>query len=75
VSELIAEIGPQRLTLIGAMLIVIVAGYKRLWVWGWQYDEMTKDRDFWRTAAIKGTYMTERTVQLAETAADRALKS
>lgn len=74
--ELLPQIGQwaNTLTVAGVLLAIIVAGYKRLWVWGWQYSEVQKDRDFWREAALHGKYMTERTVQLAETVADKAIR-
>lgn len=64
----------ESLTLVGTLAIIIVAGYKRLWVFGWQFDAMQKDRDFWRESAMKGTYMTERTVQVAESAVEKVSK-
>lgn len=64
----------ESLTLLGVLAIVIVAGYKRIWVWGWQFDAQQKELDFWRDAALRGTYMTERTVQVAETAVGKVLK-
>ena len=34
--------------LVGLMVAVLVGGYLRWWVWGWQFQEMTRDRDEWR---------------------------
>jgi hypothetical protein len=75
-TELLPIVGKlaENLTLIIAMLLVFVAGYKRIWVWGWQYDALAKDRDFWRDAAVQGKYMTERTVHLAEAVANKVEK-
>lgn len=40
-------------------VIIIVAGSRKLWVWGWQYREMEADRDFWRDVALRTVDITE----------------
>ena len=39
---------------------------KRKWVFGWQYNDVVKDRDEWKTAALRGTRIAERVVTLHE---------
>src|SRR4051812_23578556 len=34
---------------------VIWAGVKRWWVFGWTYDDLSTERDYWREAALSGT--------------------
>ena len=33
-------------------VLVLLAGYRQLWVWGHQYRDMVADRDFWRQQAL-----------------------
>lgn len=47
---------------IGVLVIIIVGGIKKLWVWGWQYREMEKDRDFWRDTALRALNISEAAV-------------
>lgn len=47
---------------IGVLVIIIVGGIKKLWVWGWQYREMERDRDFWRDTALRALNISEAAV-------------
>ncbi len=38
---------------IGAV-IVLYTGFKRVWIWGWAYDEKAKEAEFWRSIALRG---------------------
>lgn len=44
--------------------IIFYAGWKRMWVWGYQLEEMRKDRDDWKNMALQGTRFAERAVSL-----------
>lgn len=44
----------------GLLLAIIVAGWRRWWVFGWQYDALAKDRDQWKNLALEGTDLAER---------------
>lgn len=34
------------------MLIALLLGYRRVWVWGWLYSELETDRDEWKALAL-----------------------
>jgi hypothetical protein len=36
------------------MLAALFFGYRRLWVFGWLYDDVVKQRDEWKSMAIHG---------------------
>lgn len=53
----------------GALVVlvaIVFTGMKRKWVFGWQYNDVVKDRDEWKTAALRGTHIAERVVTLHE---------
>ena len=56
---------------IGLLLIILVGGFRKWWVFGWQYkdaqDQIKKveaERDDWRNLALHGTNLAEQTVSL-----------
>lgn len=60
----------ERGGVLALLLIIIIGGSKRLWVWGWQqreteetweqrYREMETDRNFWRDVALRSVDITE----------------
>lgn len=51
----IAAIG----TLLGG---ITAAGLARKWTWGYQLADMTKDRDFWRDAALRSMTTTDKAI-------------
>lgn len=46
------------------LIVILYGGFKRLWVWGYQLEEMRIDRDRWQQLALKGTALSERTLNL-----------
>lgn len=56
----IAAIG----TLLGG---ITAAGLARKWTWGYQLADMTKDRDFWRDAALRAMGTTDKALDVATT--------
>jgi len=34
------------------ILLILYAGYRRVWVWGDQYKEMETERNYWRETAL-----------------------
>jgi hypothetical protein len=52
--------------LLGALVLWIWMGLKKLWVWGWAYDEMRKDRDEWKRLALSGARTAEAAVSTLE---------
>lgn len=51
---------------LGGLVFILVGGYRKWWTWGWQLDEMRKDRDEWKTFAMNGTALAARAVTLVE---------
>lgn len=49
--------------LLMAFLIVVVAGYKQKWCYGWQLNEMREDRNFWRDMRLRELDVTERVIR------------
>ncbi len=57
---------PEQITLAGLLIAIGVAGAARKWVFGWIYQEMVADRNFWRDRALEGTGLAEIATSLAE---------
>lgn len=49
---------------LGLLVIAIVGGYRKWWVYGWIYREVERERDDWRDIALHGTDLAEKTVDL-----------
>lgn len=63
------------------LIAILVAGWKRIWVWGYHFDEMVRQKDAlidyerkekeeWRQLAWGTHKLTERTVTLAAKAVE-----
>jgi hypothetical protein len=48
------------------LLLIIWGGRRRLWVYGWIYDAMEEDRDFWRRQALEGKDIAKDAVEVAK---------
>lgn len=46
-------------------LFILFGGFRGWWVYGREYRIMVKDRDEWKDAALKGSRVAERAVDLA----------
>jgi hypothetical protein len=57
---------PERLTVIGLLVIVIVSGMRRDWVWGWTYQEMRARAERFEELALKTLGLAERMTDIAE---------
>jgi predicted MFS family arabinose efflux permease len=57
---------PEQITLAGVLVAIGVAGAAGKWVFGWIYDDMVKDRDWWRDRALAGTALAEIATEEAE---------
>jgi hypothetical protein len=53
---------------IALLILILVGGHRRWWVWGWLHKETVADRDEWKQLALRGT-------GLAETATSAARKA
>ena len=51
---------------IGLLLIIILGGWRRWYVWEWNYDELVVDRNFWRDMALSGGQLAEKATAIAE---------
>ena len=45
------------------LLLVLIGGSRRLWVFGQEYEEMKQDRDDWKALALRGTSLAERALE------------
>lgn len=49
-------------------LVILYAGWKKWWVFGWQYRDLERDRNEWKNAALNGTLVARKAVDLAHDA-------
>jgi hypothetical protein len=52
-------------SVVALVLLILYAGYKRWWVWGWTFDAETKRGEQWRTMALNSTSTTESAIDSA----------
>lgn len=57
---------PERATLVGVLCSIIIAGYKKMWVWGYQLKDAERQRDKWQELALSTTNLAERSTRIAE---------
>lgn len=63
------EILNQVLGPVGALVLalaVLVSGWKKMWVFGWQFKELEKEKNEWKHMALKGTAVAERVTSIVE---------
>lgn len=46
------------------VLVILYGGWKKWWVFGWQYREKDAEKNEWKDAALRGTRVAERAVSL-----------
>jgi hypothetical protein len=51
---------------VSLLVLIVVGGWRRWYVWSWQYKEVVKDRDFYRTLAFRGTSLAEKATEAAK---------
>jgi hypothetical protein len=66
--ELLDQVG--RIGAAGMLIAALIGGFRRWWVWGWQYQEMRDDRDQWRDIAIKGMTVAQGATTIATRGTD-----
>jgi hypothetical protein len=49
----------------GLLIFALIGGFRRWWVFGWHYKEVVRDRDEWKSLAMGGTHLAERSVKIA----------
>ena len=47
-------------------LTILFGGWKKWWVFGWQYKDAVAEKDEWKEAALRGTAIAEKVVRLAD---------
>lgn len=59
----------------GLLLVTLVLGHRRLWVFGWvlaeceqRLDEMEIDRNFWRDTALRSMGQVDKAIDVAQKA-------
>lgn len=60
-SDIISNMG-----VIALLVLILTSGARGVWVWGWHYKDLEHDRDYWRTLALSGTDIAEKTVRIVE---------
>ena len=63
-SVLTLLLGPAGVTVL--VLLIIFGGWKKWWVFGWQYKDMEAEKNEWKEAALRGTRVAERVVTAHE---------
>lgn len=56
----------QRAGIVGLLVFVLVGGARRLWVWGYQLEEMRVERDHYRDIAERVLGQMDRTALVAD---------
>jgi hypothetical protein len=65
IEDIIAFAG--KLTLGAALVITLVAGYYRVWVWGYQLKDCERRSEQWREIALHGLQVTKRAIDIVST--------
>ena len=49
---------------VGSLLFIIIVGLLRVWwVPGWLYRDLVRDRDEWKSIALRGAHLAERALE------------
>lgn len=59
---------PERLTIIGLLVTILVSGIRRDWVFGWTYAEMARRAERFEDLALKTLGLAERMTDIVERA-------
>ncbi len=62
----------QDLGTAGLLAFALVGGYRGWYVWGRTHREMTEDRDFWRSTALRSMSHTDKVIGIVEKKAEGA---
>jgi hypothetical protein len=52
--------------LVCVLLLILVTGWKRVWVWGREADSCQKREDEWKEMAMRNMGIADRTLSIAE---------
>ena len=50
----------------GLLIFALIGGFRKWWVFGWQYNEKVRESDEWKRLALEGTELSERAIQVAK---------
>jgi hypothetical protein len=50
----------------GLLMVALIGGFRGWYVWKWQWDRLSADRDEWKALAMRSLDTTERAADLAE---------
>jgi hypothetical protein len=51
---------------VAMLLVILIAGARGWWVFGWHYEEVAKERDAWREIALSTTHLAEKAIEKLE---------
>ena len=51
---------------VAMLLLILIAGARGWWVFGWHYREVARERDAWREIALSTTNLAERAIERLE---------
>lgn len=51
---------------VGLLILIVMGGFRRWYVWAWQYDEKSKECEQWKTIALGSLTHANKAVQIAE---------
>lgn len=54
----------------GLLVVALIGGFRRWWVFGWHYKEVKRERDEWKALALGGTHLAERSITMAQEAVE-----
>jgi hypothetical protein len=60
------EFSPEQIGMVAGLILILSAGAKGIWVWGWHYQEVKKERDELLALAMSGTILAEKSVDIIE---------
>lgn len=54
----------------GLLIFALIGGFRKWWVFGWQYKEVEEEKKEWKQLALGGTQLAERSVNVAKEAVE-----
>jgi hypothetical protein len=51
---------------VGLVALILVAGAKQVWVWGWTYRDKAKECEEWKSRALRAVTTATKAVDIAE---------
>jgi len=48
---------------VALLLLILIAGARNWWVFGWHYEEIARERDAWREIALRGLGVAEQLLE------------